>query len=1068
LDKKGCGGTIWTNLDVTSVIKRNDHIESCPVDEHLSYKMEKRAVLTKRSAEETKPIPAIYDEEASAEPSTPGCFPPFIWVKSAMYGHRAKRFPKLPNHRRDLQILVPFKTTKLLAAMRTWGMDGTFKIVPQWYQQLFTIHAFAAGKLVPAVYCLCTDKDIGTYGFKSQALISRAAALEVDLNPDTNICDFETALISTSARRYIGKPEAKEVMATSNHVLNVVVLPPTAGDSGSDDTDQEYLPDDPEDESDPAVQQFIGVIVLSRYNCQPEAKNYWSTQPDMGAQCAISCMARNRFMEIKKYLHLADNQKLVKGDKMSKVTPLYKLLNSSLVKHVCYVHYLSHNDGLSNDDLKQLAEPCIVNKTTVIDPKEDISLGSLTAEFLKSSIGNIAHIMDQFIDQNPDDKRSSKARWDVLDVTSCYPEILHERKRTERQLTILDGFIIKKCKEAKEVMATSNHVLNVVVLPPTAGDSGSDDTDQEYLPDDPEDESDPAGELEVKQEVRVEEFETAKLSRKRKESFASVEKHRRSGQDISEVWFQVFTDEMIDHITFQSNLYAHRECNNRAFTVSPQEIQQFIGVIVLSRYNCQPEAKNYWSTQPDMGAQCDISCMARNRFMEIKKYLHLADNQKLVKGDKMSKVTPLYKLLNSSLVKHGMFHEKLSVDESIVPYFGRHAAKMFLKGKPIRDVVKKETPKKDKTEASTGHGALASSSMDISDSLEGRRCEQVSTLQEAKEVMATSNHVLNVVVLPPTAGDSGSDDTDQEYLPDDPEDESDPAVQQFIGVIVLSRYNCQPEAKNYWSTQPDMGAQCAISCMARNRFMEIKKYLHLADNQKLVKGDKMSKVTPLYKLLNSSLVKHDTIICDFETALIPAIRGYFPNTRVQGCYFHFCQAVHRKVGELGLKTRYRTEEPTKRKIRMLLATAFLPVPHVNTGVSLLEAGTTGNLSALFQYFRQEWMTDERLPLWNVYNVNIRTNNHLEGWHNRLNRKAGKSHNGLYELLQLLISEQGVMDTLIQQVLSGNATVGDLRRVNKVYAQKQRQVARYTGEYTNGRRTLEQFLEALMYITPEPI
>ncbi|KRX17810.1 hypothetical protein T07_6701 [Trichinella nelsoni] len=121
---------------------------------------------------------------------------------------------------------------------------------------------------------------------------------------------------------------------------------------------------------------------------------------------------------------------------------------------------------------------------------------------------------------------------------------------------------------------------------------------------------------------------------------------------------------------------------------------------------------------------------------------------------------------------------------------------------------------------------------------------------------------------------------------------------------------------------------------------------------------------------------------------------------------------------------------------MLLATAFLPVPHVNTGVSLLEAGTTGNLSALFQYFRQEWMTDERLPLWNVHSVNIRTNNHLEGWHNRLNRKAGKSHNGLYELLQLLIAEQGVMDTLIQQVLSGNATGSDLRLVNKVCAEKQ--------------------------------
>ncbi|KRY31426.1 hypothetical protein T03_10473, partial [Trichinella britovi] len=211
----------------------------------------------------------------------------------------------------------------------------------------------------------------------------------------------------------------------------------------------------------------------------------------------------------------------------------------------------------------------------------------------------------------------------------------------------------------------------------------------------------------------------------------------------------------------------------------------------------------------------------------------------------------------------------------------------------------------------------------------------------------------------------------------------------------------------------------------------------------------------------------ESIICDFEIALIPAIQGYFLNTRVQSSYFHFCQAVHRKVGELGLKARYRTEEQTKRKIRILLATAFLPEPQDDTGVSLLEAGTTGTLAALFQYFWQEWMTDERLPFWNVHNVNIRTNNHLEGWHNRLNRKAGKSHNGFYELLELLIAEQGAMDTLIQQVLSGSVTVGVLRRVNKVYAQKQRQVAQYTGEYTNGRRTLEQFLEALMYITPEP-
>ncbi|KRX76407.1 PiggyBac transposable element-derived protein 2 [Trichinella sp. T6] len=185
---------------------------------------------------------------------------------------------------------------------------------------------------------------------------------------------------------------------------------------------------------------------------------------------------------------------------------------------------------------------------------------------------------------------------------------------------------VKTLEKAKDVITTSNQVLNVVMLPSTAGDSGT-------------------GELEVEEELDVEEFEDINLSQKQRGALPQWKK---------------------------------------AFTVSPQEIRQFIGLILLSGYNCQHEAKHYWSTQPDIGAQGAISCMRHNRFMKIKKYLHLVNNQKLVKGDKTSKVTPLYKLLNSSLVKHGMFHEKLSIDESIVPYFGRHAAKMFLKGKPIR------------------------------------------------------------------------------------------------------------------------------------------------------------------------------------------------------------------------------------------------------------------------------------------------------------------------------------------------------------------------------------------------
>ncbi|XP_003381482.1 hypothetical protein Tsp_07148 [Trichinella spiralis] len=48
------------------------------------------------------------------------------------------------------------------------------------------------------------------------------------------------------------------------------------------------------------------------------------------------------------------------------------------------------------------------------------------------------------------------------------------------------------------------------------------------------------------------------------------------------------------------------------------------------------------------------------------------------------------------------------------------------------------------------------------------------------------------------------------------------------------------------------------------------------------------------------VLQPQTVICDFETAFIPAVQASFPGVQIQGCYFHFCQAVLRKVAELGL------------------------------------------------------------------------------------------------------------------------------------------------------------------------
>ncbi|KRZ10754.1 hypothetical protein T11_3383 [Trichinella zimbabwensis] len=105
-----------------------------------------------------------------------------------------------------------------------------------------------------------------------------------------------------------------------------------------------------------------------------------------------------------------------------------------------------------------------------------------------------------------------------------------------------------------------------------------------------------------------------------------------------------------------------------------------------------------------------------------------------------------------------------------------------------------------------------------------------------------------------------------------------------------------------------------------------------------------------------------TFVCDFETALISAIQGNFLNIRIQGCFFHFFQAVLRQVGRLGLKTDYINNQEIRKKVKMLMALAFLPVNLVPAGFEILNVGTSGQVEALFQYFQREWLPATKIPL----------------------------------------------------------------------------------------------------------
>ena len=136
-------------------------------------------------------------------------------------------------------------------------------------------------------------------------------------------------------------------------------------------------------------------------------------------------------------------------------------------------------------------------------------------------------------------------------------------------------------------------------------------------------------------------------------------------------------------------LYARRDENNSKFDITIGELLRFLGIILLSGYHSLPSEQDFWSNQPDLGVPIVSEALSSKRFLRIKSIFHLVDNHTLDdNNNKMAKVGLLYDSLNESFVKYGFFHKYLSVDESMVPYFGHHCCKLFIRSKPIWSVYK--------------------------------------------------------------------------------------------------------------------------------------------------------------------------------------------------------------------------------------------------------------------------------------------------------------------------------------------------------------------------------------------
>ncbi|XP_069937583.1 piggyBac transposable element-derived protein 3-like [Cherax quadricarinatus] len=142
-----------------------------------------------------------------------------------------------------------------------------------------------------------------------------------------------------------------------------------------------------------------------------------------------------------------------------------------------------------------------------------------------------------------------------------------------------------------------------------------------------------------------------------------------------------FTQDMIDNITFQTNLYARQKDIHTTFQTDSEEMTRFIGILLYMGYTVQPSIEDYWRSASRTIQVAEV--MGSKRFRLLRRTIHFNDNTKKKDNDRFYKIRPLYNGLTKACLKVPAT-PKQSVDEVMVAFKGKTAGNLrqYIKNKP--------------------------------------------------------------------------------------------------------------------------------------------------------------------------------------------------------------------------------------------------------------------------------------------------------------------------------------------------------------------------------------------------
>ena len=149
---------------------------------------------------------------------------------------------------------------------------------------------------------------------------------------------------------------------------------------------------------------------------------------------------------------------------------------------------------------------------------------------------------------------------------------------------------------------------------------------------------------------------------------------------------------------------------------------------------------------------------------------------------------------------------------------------------------------------------------------------------------------------------------------------------------------------------------------------------------------------------------------DYEKALWKAVARVFPGVEHWGCSYHQIQADMRRLKDKEhLAVQYQKDPEIRQVVQWTLCLCYLHHSEIRQVFYEIVSLASPALNVYLAYMEKNWISETcywDTTKWSVYNRKKRTNNDVEGTHNRWRLRGEVQKMTIYKLSEFLFKEQG--------------------------------------------------------------